>query len=301
MIKIKYIIHGGSSFLGKHFIKLLINNNKNLIVISRESSRIVFKSNFINHYKYKNSISEINLENYDLSHSIFFEFAWFGVYGNQRNDIRQFTVNIPLFVSGIEFAKKNNCKHWVGIGSQAEYGNLNKKIDEKQSCFPTTLYGKSKLYLSKITKDICDLYSINHSWLRLFSVYGPDDNHEWFIQYLIKKMLKSEEINVTKCEQYWDYLFIEDLVSALYKIKVEKSLGITNLSSNNPIQIRELIEILQTIIKTKSKINFGAIPYRDDQVMFMCGDNTKLKNELNWYPIVDFQDGLTKTIGKLKK
>ncbi len=245
MIKIKYIIHGGSSFLGKHFIKLLINNKENLIVISRESSNIIFKSNFVKQYKYKDSISEINLEKYNLSDSIFFEFAWFGVYGNQRNDIKQFTINIPLFISGIEFAKNNKCKHWVGIGSQAEYGNLNKKIDENELCSPTTLYGKSKLYLSKITRDICDLYSINHSWLRLFSVYGPDDNHEWFIQYLIKKMLKSEEINVTKCEQYWDYLFIDDLVNALYKIKSEKSLGITNLSSNNPVQIKELIEILQ--------------------------------------------------------
>jgi len=301
VIKVKFIIHGGSSFLGKHFVDLLDEKKEKVIVISRNSSKIKFESKNIYFFRYSSSINEIKLEDFDLTESVFYEFAWFGVYGNERNDTQQFSVNVPLFISGIEFANTNKCKHWVGVGSQAEYGNLNKKIDENQKCLPTTLYGKSKLYLSQITKDICEIYSINHTWLRLFSVYGPDDNHEWFIQYLIKRMISSEDINVTKCEQFWDYLYIDDISRALFKISPYRGLGVTNLSSNNPIQIKDLVEILLLKTNSDSKVNYGAVPYRDDQVMFMCGDNTKLKKSLNWEPLISHEEGLNKTILNIKK
>jgi UDP-glucose 4-epimerase len=118
---------------------------------------------------------------------------------------------------------------------------------------------------------------------------------------LIKRMINSEDINVTKCEQFWDYLYIDDISRALFKISPYKGLGVTNLSSNNPIQIKDLVEILLLKTNSDSKVNYGAVPYRDDQVMFMCGDNTKLKKSLNWEPLISHEEGLNKTILNIKK
>ena len=303
MIKIDYIVHGGSSFLGKSFIRFN-NSKKNILVLARKSSNLSSLKNLSNLYiyRYENNLSvKLEVNKFDFSSSIFFEFSWYGVFGSERNDINQFKINIPLIISSVEFANYISCKHWVGVGSQAEYGNYNKTINENDICKPTTLYGKSKLFCSKLANELCLHYNINFSWLRLFSVYGPDDNQNWLIPYLINKMILGDTVNTTLGEQIWDYLYIDDVSRVFSKINVNESLGITNLSSSEKIRIKDLINIIKKITNSTSLINFGAIQYRKDQVMYMNGDNTKLKDNLSWTPKTSLEYGLLQTINNIRK
>ncbi len=296
------IIHGATSFLGKHFIRKLISNQIPITVLARESSDIsaVENSSFVRIIRYKKSLSEINTDTLNHASPSFFEFSWHGVFGADRNIPEQISVNIPLIISSITLAHQTNSKHWIGIGSQAEYGNLDKRITELDECNPTTLYGKSKLWCSQISSELCKSYNIEHSWLRLFSVYGPDDNHEWLIQYLIKEMLNDKDINVTKGEQLWDYLFIDDISEMLFKLKDVNGVGIANLGSGKGVKVRYIIEKIKELTESKSQINFGTIPYREDQVMLMEADITRLSNHLNWKPETNMEEGLKKTIESFK-
>lgn len=292
------IIHGASSFLGKHFVEKLVSKNIPAIVIARESSDNSFCENneLIRIIRYKNNIAEAYSKSIYFKSPVFYEFSWCGVFGTDRNIPEQLSVNIPLIISSIEFAHKVKTKHWIGIGSQAEYGNLDKKISEIDECKPTTLYGKSKLICSKISNELCSVYGIEYSWLRLFSVYGPDDNHEWLIQYIIKEMLKHNEINVTEGIQLWDYIFVDDISEMLLKLNEIKGVGIANLGSGKSVSVKFIIETIKKLTKSNSIINLGAIPYRDDQVMLMEADISKLSNLLNWSPKTSIEEGLKKTI-----
>lgn len=292
------VVHGASSFLGNNFIKLLISRKINLHIIARSASQISYCENLPNVkiYRYKETISEINCKSILVKGPVFIEFSWDGVFGSDRNMPEQLTVNIPLIVSSIAFAKSLNAKHWIGIGSQAEYGDLNKEITENDTCNPTTLYGISKLLCSKISKELCQAYNIEHSWLRLFSVFGPNDNHDWLIPYLIKGMLQNQEINVTKAEQLWDYLFIDDISEMLLKLMNANGVGIANLGSGKPIQIRQIIEKIKILTSSDSVVNYGAIDYRPDQVMYMSANITKLSKLLQWQPETGIDEGLIKTI-----
>ncbi len=296
------IIHGASGFLGKHFLRKLILEDIPVIVIARESSRLpVAEGNpLVKIFRYRHSLSELSTQHIAASASVFFEFSWHGVFGSERNSEEQELVNVPLITSSVKFAKELNARHWIGIGSQAEYGNLNKRISESDECRPTTNYGKAKLTCSGISASLCRDAGIDHSWLRLFSVYGPDDNHEWLIQYLIKEMLNNREINVTKGEQLWDYLYIDDISEMFFKLKDAGGVGIANLGSGKGIQVKYIVEKIKEFTNSDSKINFGAIPYRDDQVMLMEADITKLSNHLNWFPKISMEEGLKKTIDFIK-
>jgi nucleoside-diphosphate-sugar epimerase len=296
------VIHGASSFLGNNFIKLLISQKINVHIIARATSQITFCENWptVKIYRYNKTISEINCQNIIVKDPVFFEFSWHGVFGTDRNIPEQLSVNIPLIISSIAFAKRLNAKHWIGIGSQAEYGDLNKEITENDKCNPTTFYGKSKLLCSKISEELCQAYSIEHSWLRLFSVFGPNDNHDWLIPFLIKGMLNDNEINVTKGEQFWDYLYIDDISEMLLKMISASGIGIANLGSGQPIQIRQIIEKIKIFASSNSIINYGAIPYRPDQVMYMSANIIKLSTHLNWQPKTSIDEGLIKTIDFFK-
>ncbi len=292
------VVHGASSFLGRSFIKLLISRKIPVTVLARITSKIPFCENCgsVSLIRYNKSLTEINCNNITAKNPVFFEFSWHGVFGADRNVPEQLSVNIPLIISSISLAKKLGARHWIGIGSQAEYGDLNKEISESDACHPTTLYGKSKLMCSNISEELCRAYTMDHSWLRLFSVFGPDDTHEWLIPYLIKEMLNHREINVTKGEQKWDYLFIDDISELLLKMVDASGTGIVNLGSGRPIEIRQLIEKIRLLTKSDSVINYGAIPYRPDQVMFMSANISKLSNHLQWQPKTKIDDGLISTI-----
>lgn len=297
------IIHGASSFLGKHFIRKLIAEKNHVIVFARKSTNLsAIENNPLVHiYRYQQSLDEINTDSIAINRPVFLEFSWHGVFGSERNNEEQLTVNIPLIKSSVELAHRLNAKHWIGIGSQAEYGNLDKRISESDICRPTTLYGKAKLQCSEISADLCKQYGIEYSWLRLFSVYGPDDNHEWLIQYLIKEMLANKDINVTQGEQLWDYLYIDDISDALLKLAHLKGVGKANLGSGKGNSVKSIIEKIKELTNSESKINFGAIPYRDDQVMLMEADIQKLSEHLNWKPEIDINEGLKRTINSLVK
>ncbi len=291
------VIHGASSFIGKHLVKRLLANGIKFRIIAREKSNLPHELEVIENcvYRYASSLNEVEITDLE-SGSIFIELSWHGVFGSQRNEAEQITVNIPLTISSITTANRLKSKHWIGFGSQAEYGNLNKRISESENCNPTTLYGKSKLQCSQIALELTSSLALEFTWLRLFSVFGPDDNHEWFIQYLIREMLVNTEINVTKAEQCWDYLYIDDIIDMLLKLFVHKGLGVTNLGSGSAIQLKNIIEYIRNKTNSTSQINYGAVPYRPDQVMYMEADNTKLKSALNWQPKTSIEEGLNKTI-----
>lgn len=290
------IISGVTSFLGKWFYHFLQKQNIPIVVIARSTSNIdeIANHTYTKVYRYKSTTLELitEIEAQTFKGAMYFEFAWQGVFGTHRNETAQFTQNIPLMLNSVELANHLGVLHWVGIGSQAEYGNLNKTISEAEECKPTTLYGKAKLACSQLTAQLCDHFQIKHSWLRLFSMYGPNDNHAWFIPYIIEKMLRNEPIETTLAEQYWDYLYVQDAVNALYKISPNKGLGICNFASGKAVQLKEIIEAARIFTKSESVVHYGAIPYRPDQVMYMKADISKLSQALHWVPHTDIQTGI---------
>lgn len=301
-IKTHFCIHGASSLIGKNFCNYLLSRNNPITAFARSSSDLDFLKNKpnVSIYRYDKSIAEIINKVPIISNSVFVDIAWDGVFGTEKNNLRQITINIPQIISSVELSNKIGVKHWIGFGSQAEYGNINnfKKIDEKFPTSPLTLYGKSKLFCANISAELCKAYGIEHSWLRLFSAYGPYGNHKWFIDYLIEEMKNNRVLNITKCEQYLDYLYVDDISNLLICLGESKGVGIANLGSGKAIQLKKIVEIIRSFTKSKSIINYGALEYKPDQGMFNEADISKLSNMLEWKPRVDIKKGLQDMINK---
>lgn len=303
-MKKKIVIHGASGFLGRHLIRALLKTDNPVFALVRKTTKLPNfpASKNLTIVEYKKSLRELEKRfSKNLKGAVFYEFAWQGVFGTERNKPEQYTVNVPLMISSVEFADYIKAKHWIGIGSQAEYGNLNKKVSETDQCQPTTLYGKAKLICSEITQDLCQEFKIDYTWLRLFSPFGPEETHDWLIPYLIKRMLKNQPVKTTLGKQRWDYLYIDDIVKVLFKLVRSPGLGITNLGSGKAVLIKDVINKIKKLTNSNSKINFGAIPYRNDQVMYMQADISKISKQLRWQPKTDLSSGLAKTIKYYKK
>jgi UDP-glucose 4-epimerase len=295
------IISGGNGFIGSHLVKQLIKENYDPVVLLRPGSNLKrlesiknLKKLITDNYEDKKIIREL------ISYSpiYFFHCAWGGVLGSKRNDKRQ-SENVNLVIKSIKLTKEIGCSKWTGLGSHAEYGNLNEILTEESKCNPTTLYGKNKLKSCMKSMQLCKSYGIIGNWIRVFNTYGPYDNQSWLIPYIIKSLKQNKSPNLTECNQIWDYLHVTDAVKAIIKVSEVSKGGVFNLGSENPRKLKEFISIITNEVKSK-KVNFGKIPYRKDQVMYLHPDVTKIKKITSWAPKVSFESGVKQLINLVR-
>jgi UDP-glucose 4-epimerase len=222
--------------------------------------------------------------------------AWRGVAGRDRNSVEQWR-NVACGLELLELAAKAGARHWLGLGSQAEYGVCANRIDETVSAKPTTLYGASKLATFQLAQRVSVELGVRFAWLRLFSSYGPTDNPEWMIPYLIQQLLRRERPRLTQAEQRWDYIYVDDVALALQAVlETRDASGCFNVGSGEAISLRAIIETVRDMIDPALPLGFGEIPYRPDQVMHLEADISALTRATGWRPATTIADGLASTV-----
>lgn len=248
------------------------------------------------------SVVELNLEEYSLlgekvgTIDCLVMLTWDGTRGKARSDENLQANNYECCYAAIESVIKHGCKKIVTAGSQAEYGNVNGIITEETVCNPNTEYGKYKLKLYNSVSKLCARNNVAHIETRFFSLYGPGDFENTLIMANIRKMLKNEVCDMTACSQLWDYLYIDDAVDALEKLCARGNSGIYNFGSGNIKPLYKYVEEMKLVIRSKSELNFGAVPYGSKGPVSIQPSVKKLQNEINWKAQYSFKDGIEKIL-----
>lgn len=301
----RVMITGASGPLGTMLIRECIKNNVHVLAVIRPDSKN--KKNIPVHDLIKieeceitqiDKIPEHILESYDVC----FHLAWAHTGDEGRNDPFLQEENILATLKTASCAKQLGCKVFIGAGSQAEYGVLNKKIDEATEERPETLYGIAKLAAGRLVTEYCRQNGMRCNWVRIFAVYGPYENDYIFTSYVIRTLLNGEEPILTSCEQIWDYLYSEDAVRALWLIaeKANKS-GIYCLGSGEPRSIKEYVSIIHNSINPNLSLGIGKRSYGKNQIMHLEADISKLRADTGFMPRYTFEEGITKTIEWYRK
>ena len=292
-------ITGATGFIGSAVLAELLAISSNVTVLLRPETDCTRLSLFngLKTITYSNLISHETVDALsEHQPDIFIHCGWRGVGGQQRNEAFQITENIPVALEAVELAAASGCKKWIGLGSQAEYGNQNRRLDENASLQPTTLYGKAKLAAGIAALALCEARQMQGVWLRVFSTYGPDDAPYWFLPYVIQEFLGGRAPKLTKCEQLWDYLYVTDAARAIIASAISSTNGVYNLGSGSSRPLRDYIEAIRSQLGSTLEPDYGAIHYRPDQVMLLEADITKLTSETSWLPKISLAVGIAKTI-----
>jgi len=294
----KIVVTGTSGFIGSHLVDKLIKAGYTIIGTKRDSSNLWRCQGFSDQIKWVNVqkgnwINELIAIDPDcIVHT-----AWGGVSVSDRNNWSIQGRNLDLVSDLLYIAENTRCKQFIGLGSQAEYGYIDGIVNEQEAVDPTTAYGAFKLAASEMIRKRCSDRKINWQWLRLFSFYGEKEEDHWLIPSCIKRMLTDSEMDFTLGEQKYAYLYIEDLVNAIERILLKDiPSGIYNISGSNAVTIRSLIEAIAGEINPNFRLNFGAIPYRENQPMHIQGDVRKFENVAGTIDSDQFANNLKKTI-----
>lgn len=135
--------------------------------------------------------------------------------------------------------------------------------------------------------------------------YGPEDMESKFITQVIRRCLRSEpELPLTSGLQRRDFIYIDDVVAA-YLLLLQDSAAASGfkeycLGSGMAVPIREVVTMIKELTGAATRLNFGAVPLRKNEVMVSKADIAALQS-LGWQPRVSLADGLARTIGLEKK
>lgn len=298
------VITGATSFIGNNLIKKFLESDYYIYAVVRPNTK-----NINSIIKHKNvEIIELSIEDMcELSKFIsgeiefLFHLAWEGTRNPYRDNSIIQEKNYKASIQVIEEANKLGCKKFIGIGSQAEYGIGNEKVDELSVTNPLTEYGKYKLNTKESCEQIALKVNMKFIWARIFSVYGIHDNNKTLIMYCLRQMLKNEEVLLTKCTQKWDFTYVDDVVNALFELAIQDcENGVYNISSGNTKILSEFILEMKEITNSKSKLSFGIVPCDVSNSVGFEAIVNKLKKETGWEAKISFKKGVQELVKYMK-
>lgn len=297
------IITGATGAVGTALIKELITNNVETLVFCREGSRrnhqipdhplVTRKHCSLDQLA---SIENDTGKNYD----VFYHFAWMGTTGAERDDMYLQNQNVRFALDAVGAAKRFGCKIFIGAGSQAEYGRVEGMLKPDTPAYPEMGYGIAKLCAGQMTRELAHQCGMEHNWVRILSVYGPNDGAQSMVMSTIHKLQNGEVPQFTKGEQMWDYLYSGDAAQAFYKLG---SCGVDGksyvLGSGVAKPLADYIKEIRDIVAPDSELALGAIPYSAKQVMYLCADVSELVADTGWKPKIDFSEGIKRVLESL--
>ena len=294
----KILVTGASGFLGSWICRVLALNHE-VIALVRPTSELHRLSGI---KKIGVTAREINQWAEFIGQSkpeVLILAGWWGVGNQDRNDERQFE-NIEAMKELASAARKSGVKTVIGVGSQAELGPIENTITEYLPDNPTTKYGMAKVQARGALEEIFKDSKTRFVWMRIFSTYGPLDTGAWLIPRTIDSLSRGNPMELTKGEQEWSYLHAFDLARAFEAIVTHHgAIGTVNVGNPQTIILKDAVTKIARILGAEELLNFGAIAYREDQVMRLRPACETLSS-IGWKPIVSFDSGAAQTIAWLK-
>jgi nucleoside-diphosphate-sugar epimerase len=220
--------------------------------------------------------------------------AWYAEPGKYLHS----TLNIPSLTNSLRLLEtliEVRCQRVVMVGTCAEYDTDRGFLREDGPTKPDTLYAAAKLSLRLIGQEMAHAAGIDFAWARIFYLYGPDEDERRVVPALIRSLLQGKRFPATRGEQVRDYLHVDDIASGLRALVENPAKGDFNVSSGVPVTMRRLMEIVGEITGRGDLIEYGALPYREWEPRFICGDNRRLR-DLGWSPKYGLKEGMAEMV-----
>ena len=297
----KILVTGGNGYLGRNFINILV-------ALNFEVYSFDIQINFSNP---KAENHQIDLTNETLlkekinaiKPDIIFHLA--ASLNRKRNFSEAnnlFKTNLTSTINLLNALEDVLYENFIFVSTSEVYGGslIQTPFKENDNFVPASPYSLSKYCAEMSVKTYSNIYKKNFTILRLFNFYGKNMPESFFLPQLVDKLEKNIDFDMTLGEQKRDFISVYDVYQAMLLACSKKAYQQTfNVCSGEGKSIKNLALEFKKLLKSDSKINFGAIPYRKNEVWDMTGDNSRIKDILGWTPKLTVFDAYKSETGIL--
>lgn len=205
----------------------------------------------------------------------------------------------------LEAARHNQVSRFVFASSGAPVGEVEPPIHEELAPHPVSPYGASKLACEGYCSAYFRSFGVESVVLRFSNVYGPGSNRKSsVVAKFIRQALAGEQLEIYgDGEQTRDYIYIEDLVSAILRAASLPNIGgeIFQIATGRETTLNQLAQLLDKEMKAQqiqAKMPIHGSPRLGD-VKRNFSDTRKAKEKLGWIPQMPLEEGLAITLRHL--
>jgi UDP-glucuronate decarboxylase len=293
------LVTGGYGFIGSYVVERFVKEGHFVTIIDNLTTGDR-KNVQVKHKSYVLDVEDEKCEEifkYGKFDIVVHLAAQINVTKSIEEPVHDTRVNILGLTNSLNLAARYKVKKFVFASSAAVYG-LNKNIPllENASCNPLSPYGMNKLLGEFYCQKWNELYALDTIVLRFANVYGPRQGligEGGVVSIFLNKIKENQPLTVYgNGEQTRDFIYVEDVADAIYRAAQSNFQGVMNLSTNTETSVNTLIQILGEMKPIEG------VSYRDARVGDIERsklDNTKIKKQLDWIPLYNFEEGVTKT------
>ena len=284
------LLTGATGFLGSHLLKALVNKGYEVVVLKRSTSNMWRLKGFENTFK-SYDIDRVPLQKAFEEQYIDTIIHTACMYGRKGESIQQILktnlmFGIKLLSTAIDFSTKYFLNTSTLLDKQINAYALSKKQFEEWL----------KLASNKIQV-------VN---LKLELMFGEQDGNDKFTSWILNELQQEKNIiPLTAGTQKRDFIYIDDVVSA-YLTCLEQA---PQLKDFNDIEVgtgvltpvKSFVTLVKnTLEKLKgspieTQLNFGALPYREGEIMEPQVDNSRLCS-LGWQPKRSLEENIERFV-----
>ncbi|KUP05258.1 hypothetical protein Q75_13490 [Bacillus coahuilensis p1.1.43] len=306
----KFLISGGSGFIGSNFIKYMLNKYKNYTFVNYDiltyAGNTQNLSDINGHPNYHFVMGDIcdrdllvkTVKQYNID--MFINFAAESHVDRSIEDPYVFCkTNILGTQTLLDVSKSLEIKKFIQISTDEVYGSItgNGLFTEEHPLQPNSPYSASKASADLLVRAYHKTYGLNVNITRCSNNYGPYQHSEKLIPSMIIKAINSKNLPIYgDGENIRDWLHVYDHCTAIDKVTHYGLSGeIYNIGSNNEKTNNQVVSyILNKIGASTDLITYVSDRKGHDRRYAI--DSSKIQRELSWSPTYNFHDGLDQTI-----
>ena len=221
-----------------------------------------------------------------------------GVRYSLKNPHQYIQTNLVGFTNIIEACRNYNVEGFIYASSSSVYGSnklipfsIKDRVDN-----PISIYAATKRSNELIAHVYSQLYGLNTTGLRFFTVYGPWGRPDMAMYIFADKIRNKEKIPVfNRGKMKRDFTYIDDITSGI-RSSLEKNYHceIFNLGNNRCEDLMDMINYMQ--LEFGSKVDFDFLDMQPGDVTETFANIDHAKNKLNYNPKISIKEGIPKFI-----
>ena len=302
------LITGGLGFIGSNFIKYIFNKyNYNIINVDSvtyaanpnnippaitNSSRYFFAETDINN---TNNIRYL-IEKHSVKYIVNF-----AAESHVDNSINNSTPFIQTNINGTHslltlLHDSPNIERYLQVSTDEVYGSLTEEDDaftENTPLQANSPYSASKASADLLCRSFYETFNYPILITRCSNNYGPNQHEEKLIPLMIKNAKAGKKLPVYgDGRNIRDWIHVSDHCSGIDAVLHGGKIGeVYNIGGKNEVRNIDIVKtILKLLGKDESQIEF--VKDRLGHDWRYAIDNSKIQNDLGWFPSVTFNEGL---------
>jgi UDP-glucuronate 4-epimerase len=306
----RILVTGGAGFIGNHLTMRLVADGHEVVVVDNVNDYydLALKEARLAQLPKEVVFRRVDISDLAALHAVFAEDGPFDKVAHlaAQAGVRYSIENPHVYALSnyvgtqniLECAKQYSVPHVVYASTSSVYGDTTEMPfrEDARADKPVSMYAASKRSGELVAYAYHDLFDIQVTALRFFTVYGPWGRPDMAPYLFTTAIMQGTPLTLYNAgDMRRDFTYIDDIVAGfVHALNKPNGYQIYNLGCGAPVVVKDFLHILEDVIGKKAQV--VVVPMQPGDVTDTFADITKARTELGYAPKTQVSAGVAQYV-----